>query len=90
MDPVNKWLLTVIIFMAAMLGLLWNVAGAGRYEMTVVASTGNYATVYVLDTKDGEVKAQVLDEADLYNGSKPYARPQDVFEWPSSSTYRRY
>ena len=68
MDPVNKWLLTIIAFMIGVLVVMWNVAGSGRYEFTVERSTlfDKHAVVYVLDTKDGDVKAQLFDENELH------------------------
>ena len=68
MDPVNKWLTTIILFMAAVLFVLWSVGGAGRYELVVERSTlfTNHTVVYILDTKKGAVKAQLFDENNLH------------------------
>jgi len=91
MDPVNKWLTVIILFMCGVLFVGWNAAGSGRYEMEVALVDGAQ-TVFVLDTKDGEVKAQVVDSSDLYNNTgQAYVRPHKVFEWPSGTQYgRRY
>jgi len=83
MDPVNKWLTTIILFMSAVLLLMWNVSGAGRYEFAVEESTlfKNHAVVYVLDTKDGEVKAQLVDENDLHYNKTIKNTAQKVLEY---------
>ena len=88
MDPVNKWLTTIILFMIATLCVIGWKAGSGRYEFKVVESTlfNSHAVVYVLDTKDGEIYAKMVDEHDLTaTTSRAKARPQKVFEIP---TYR--
>ena len=80
MDPVNKWLTTVIFFMIAVLVVMWHVAGAGRYELAIEESTlfKNHAVVYILDTKNGEVKAQLVDENDLHYNKTPKNSPKKV------------
>lgn len=93
MDPVNKWLLTVILFMAATLAVIGWKAGSGRYEMAVAPSAvieGHYV-VSVLDTKDGEVHSKLISEQDLmYNDGRVKSRPEKVFEVPGfSSSYSR-
>ena len=93
MDPVNKWLTTVILFMAAFLAVMFYKVGSGRYEMAVQPSTiyENHAVVYVLDTKDGNVHAKLVDEEDLLNYNKNGAgsKAEEVFEIPSSMSYGR-
>ncbi len=92
MDPVNKWLTVVILFMASALFVFWKVGSVSRYEMQVLSTGADSAVIYVLDTKEGDVHAQIVDEKKLYrHDSTPYNRPQEVFELPSSfSTHRRY
>jgi hypothetical protein len=92
MDPVNKWLTTIILFMIALLIVIGWKAGSGRYELSVVPGLEGFATVYVLDTKDGEVRAQMVNEYDeLTNKGIPYNRTQKVFDWPGATQYgRRY
>lgn len=93
MDPVNKWLTVIILFMIATLYVLWSIGGSGRYAVVVQESVlfSNHAVVYVLDTKDGDVKAKLVDENDLvYNGKNPKTAPQTVFEQPSGYSNRRY
>lgn len=89
MDPVNKWLTTIILFMMAVLLLMWNVAGAGRYEFTVKESTlfDSYVVVYILDTKDGEVKAQLVNEDNLHYKNIPKIYAQKILSY-KKSTYR--
>jgi hypothetical protein len=93
MDPVNKWITVVIIFMAAVLIVLWK-AQTGSYEFVVQKSTllENHSVVYVLDKKSGEVQAKLVDETELTagNGVTPRARAQKVFEIPSNFGYNRY
>jgi hypothetical protein len=92
MDPVNKWLTTIIFFMAAVLFVMWHSTGAGRYELAVEKSTlfENHAVVYVLDTKDGEVKAQLVDENDLHYNNTIKSSSQSVLEYERSGYRRRY
>lgn len=60
MDPVNKWLWTIIVFMSALIIVVGWKAGSGRYEMEVVYSSTleNHDVIYVLDTKNGNIKAR--------------------------------
>ena len=83
MDPVNKWLMTVIFFMIGVLVVLWYVGGAGRYEFAVEKSTvlTSHAVVYILDTKDGDVKAQLVDESELQYNNKPKTLAQGVMSY---------
>jgi hypothetical protein len=92
MDPVNKWLTTVILFMAGMLFVMWHVGGAGRYEIAVEKSAlfKEHAVVYVLDTKDGQVKAQLFDENDLHYNNTIKNSPQLVLEYEASGYRGRY
>lgn len=91
MDPVNKWLTVIILFMVALLIVIGWKAGSGRYELEVIKGPDGYATVYVLDTKDGDVRAQLINEHDeLTNKGRPYSRPTKVFNWPSPVSNRRY
>ena len=92
MDPVNKWLLTVIIFMAGVLFVMWHVAGAGRYEFAVEKSTlfEKHAVVYVLDTKDGDVKAKLFDENDLHYNNTAKNNAQDVMSYEAAGYRRGY
>ena len=85
MDPVNKWLTTIIFFMAGVLIVMWHVGGAGRYEFVVEESTlfKNHAVVYVLDTKDGDVKAQLFDENDLHYNNNIKSAAQKVMSFES-------
>ncbi len=63
MDPVNKWLWTIILFMTTLIIVIGFKAGSGRYEMQVVhfKALKNHDLVYILDTKDGTIKARALD-----------------------------
>lgn len=93
MDPVNKWLAVIILFMISVLFVLWHKGGSGQYEMVVEDSTlfANHAVVYVLDTKNGNIKAQLVDEQELlYNGKTVRTEPRLVFKQPSSYNNRRY
>lgn len=92
MDPVNKWLLTVISFMVGILFVMWHVAGAGRYEFAVERSSlfDKHAVVYVLDTKGGEVKARLFDENDLHYNNTIKNSAQDVMSYESKGYGRRY
>ena len=91
MDPVNKWITVVILFMAAVLYVGWSAGGSGRYELAVEKSTvfENHAVVYVLDTKDGDVRAQLVDENDLHYQNRPRNTPKEIFSMPGYTT-RRY
>ena len=95
MDPVNKWLFTVILFMSAFLAVVGYKAGSGRYEMQVVDSQYFEKTriVYVLDTKDGTVRAKMHLEEDLLTGdrARPARSSVKVFEFDRPNQYgRRY
>jgi hypothetical protein len=93
MDPVNKWLTVVILFMASMVFALWNISGSGRYTMVVETSTllKNHAVVYVLDTKDGNVSATLVAEDDMMaDKTSIKRRPQQVFVTKEPSYNRRY
>jgi capsular polysaccharide biosynthesis protein len=60
MDPVNKWLtLVAVLFITLIIAIVWK-AGGGKYEIYVTDSTyENYQMVYVLNTRNGEVKAKM-------------------------------
>ena len=91
MDPVNKWLTVIIAFMVALIVVVSYKAGSQRYEMTIQPSSffENHAIVYVLDTKSGEVKAQLFDENELqYNGNIK-SSPQTAFEFDKSRRFGR-
>jgi len=92
MDPINKWLTTVIFFMIAMLFVMWHIGGAERYEFAVEKSTlfSNHAVVYVLDTKDGEVKAQLVDENELHYNNTIKNAAQKVLEYDGPRYGRRF
>ncbi len=74
MDPVNKWLWTIILFMTTLIIVISFKAGSGRYEMQVVhfKALKSHDLIYVLDTKNGEIRARVLDHEKfrLKTGSK--------------------
>jgi len=91
MDPVNKWLMTVIFFMLGILFVMWHVGTVGRYEFAVEKSAlfANHAVVYVLDTKDGEVKAQLVDENELHYNNNPKNNAQGVLRYESGGYRRR-
>ena len=63
MDPVNKWMTSIIcIFIALLIAIVWK-AGAGRYEMVVMPSQyDNHQVIYVLDTKSGDVEGKLQPE----------------------------
>lgn len=86
MDPVNKWLTVIVLFMIALLITIGWKAGSGRYEFVVTGSTpyDKHVVVHVLDTKDGDVYSKIVDEKDLRIGSKVNARATKTFEIPSS------
>lgn len=96
MDVVNKWLMVVILFMAALVGAMiyMNGSGSGRYQLAVNPSTLNtkFATVYVLDTKTGEVQAKIVDEeySLIDNDNVPHRNADRVFDWYISPRYRSY
>ena len=83
MDPVNKWLTTVIFFMVGILFVMWHVAGAGRYEFAVERSMmfSEHAVVYVLDTKKGEVKAQLFNKNELHYNKTIKNAAQKVMDY---------
>jgi len=85
MDPVNKWLTTIILLMLGVLFVMWHVGTVGKYEFAVEKSTlfDNHAVVYVLDTKSGDVKAQLVDENELHNNLKPKNSAQEVLTYKS-------
>lgn len=60
MDPVNKWLWTIVAFMTALIIVISIKAGSGTYEMVVMPSKvlSNHDVVYVLNTKSGEIRAR--------------------------------
>ena len=89
MDPVNKWLLTIMVFFTAFLGVMYYTAGSGRYQMTVLESelVPNHKVVFVLDTKDGEVKAQLANEEDLQYDGKPRNTSKLVFSIDPTNRY---
>ena len=92
MDPVNKWLTTVIFLMISVLFVMWHVGSVGRYEFAVEKSSlfANHAVVYVLDTKDGQVKAQLVDENDLHHNNTIKSNPKVVLEYERSGYRGRY
>ena len=92
MDPVNKWLLTVISFMVGILAVMWHVSGSGRYEFAVERSSlfDKHAVVYVLDTKDGDVKAQLFDENELHYNNTVKNNAQDAMSFGSTGYRGRY
>ena len=93
MDPVNKWLSVITLFMLSLLFVMWNSSGAGRYEMTVTSSSlyERHYVVFVLDTKDGDVHGKIVAEEEMLNGAnKIRSVPAKVFEQPSDYGYRRY
>jgi hypothetical protein len=59
MDPVNKWLWVIIIFMGVLVFSLFKIGGEGRYDMQVMEYSDTHDLVYLLDTKSGEIKAKV-------------------------------
>ena len=73
MDPVNKRLWTIIVFMTALIVVISYKAGSGRYEMQVVhfKALKDHDLVYILDTKSGDIKARALshDKFKLKTGS---------------------
>lgn len=93
MDPVNKWLSVIILFMVALLIVIWHSSGAGRYEMTVMPSStyAKHYVIFVLDTKDGNVNGKLVVEDEMLNGADKVRRnPIQVFEQPSKYRYRQY
>jgi len=93
MDPVNKWLSVVILFMVALLCVIWGSAGVGRYELFVQPSdiSSGYSTLFVLDTKNGEVHAKIISEDDLFiSEARPKRTASSVFEWSSARRYNPY
>ncbi len=92
MDPINKWLTVIIGFMLALLIIISWKAGSGRYEFSVQKSTlfSNHAVVYVLDTKNGDVRAKLVSEDDLHNRNTPLRKAIKVFEIPPTLRYQKY
>lgn len=92
MDPINKWLTIIVGFMLALLIIISWKAGSGRYEFSVQKSTlfSNHAVVYVLDTKNGGVRAKLVDEDDLHNKNSPLRKAIKVFEIPTTYKRRNY
>jgi len=90
MDPVNKWLTTVILFMAATLAVLYYTAGSGRYTMITATSAlyKNHAVIYVLDTKDGIVQAKLVDENELvFKDGRTKDNPSTIFDITPPNRY---
>jgi hypothetical protein len=92
MDPINKWLTVIIGFMVTLLIVISWKAGSGRYQMTVTVTNEIIETIYVLDTKNGDVQAKIVAASDLYGvDQKPRARTVKVFELRKPDKYgRRY
>jgi hypothetical protein len=66
MDPVNKWLVTIIIMFTVLIATIGWKSGSGRYEMTVMPSQyDNHQTIYVLDTRSGDVEAKLQSADDF-------------------------
>lgn len=93
MDPVNKWLTVVILFMIAVLCVMGYKAGSSRYAFTVTKSTmfEQHAVVYILDTKNGVVKAQLFAEDDLQYNGKIKTQSREAITWsPPGYSRRQY
>jgi len=93
MDPVNKWLLVIVLFMVSLLFAIWYSSGVGRYEMLAAPSTmiGEHYVIFVLDTKDGDVYGKLVDEDAMLNGAgKVRTSSTELFELPAFNGYRRY
>ncbi len=90
MDPVNKWLLTIILFMSGVLIVAWNIGSVGRYAFVVERSLQfpDHAVVYVLDTKKGDVKAQLFDKNDLHYKDSIKNSAQKVMSFDAGGGYR--
>jgi hypothetical protein len=93
MDPVNKWLTVIILFMAAVLWVFWSQGTVERYSMSIEDMGNGQVTVYVLDTKDGQVQAQIVDKDEVLVNAhgKPHRIPKEIFEWhsPGPLSYRK-
>lgn len=90
MDPVNKWLTVVILFMVSVvIAAVW-IGGSGRYALEVRESAlfENHAVVYVIDTKDGTVRAKLVAEGDLQYNNRPRNGSTQVFKMPSMGRSR--
>ncbi len=92
MDPVNKWLTTVIFLMIGVLFVMWHIGTVGRYEFAVEKSVifNDHAVVYVLDTKDGEVRAQLVGESELHYNNNPKNTAQKVLTYKSGGYRGRF
>lgn len=94
MDPVNKWLTTIIIFMIVLILAVFYTGGAQRYEFSTSSSISfpDSTVVYVLDTKTGKVYGKIVNESEMTYAEKPNRNPTEVFEVPSfnSTGYKRY
>ena len=93
MDPVNKWLTVIILFMVGIIAMLWAKGEVGRYEFKVAESQyfEKTAVVYVLDTKEGKIYGHMVPEQELVTGAgKPSYKAVEVFEVPSTFNQRRY
>jgi hypothetical protein len=94
MDPVNKWLTTIIIFMIVLILTVFYTGGSQRYEFLTSRSIlfPDSTAVYVLDTKTGKVYGKIVNESDMTYAEKPSRDPSQVFEVPSymNSGYRKY
>ena len=84
MDPVNKWLTTIIIFMAAVVIVIAWKAGSGRYDVVVEVSQTieAHSVVYVVDTKSGAVFAKLVDENDLQHNGVTNKAALKIFKIP--------
>lgn len=103
MDPVNKWIWTVVIFMAALIITIGWKAGAGTYEMVVMPSSllKDHDIIYILDTKNGEVKARPWDHNEFRGKSAANMnkifykwetiKPKNMRRWDhNTQSYRTY
>jgi len=86
MDPVNKWLTVIIMFMIALLITINVKGGVGQYAFETRPSTvfSGIDVVYVLDTKSGDVYVKLIDEDELQFNKSPRRRAQKLMEIPSS------
>ena len=90
MDPITKWILTIIGMFITLIIVMALGAGAGKYSIYVTDSPyEGYSMVYVVNTKSGEVKAKLhrIEDHISKNGKvKDYA--EDVIEEINPNQFR--
>lgn len=59
MDPVHKWIMVIVLFMAAAIFAAFKIGAAGSWQMQVVPYSSTHDMIYVLNTKTGEIQGKL-------------------------------